>query len=322
MLAVSERKRAANRANARNSTGPRTPAGKARIAGNARRHGLSVPASRDPGQALAIEALARHILGGGGGRGAAGARRPAAAEAAAAARDPAHQHRLSLAREIAAVEIDLLRVRRARHDLIAGALADPEYQSSRGVAARIAALDQAAHMLLRGDPLPAGMARVLLAPPQGAQKFALILGDLAGQLAAMDRYERRARARRKFAIRAFDAARRSADGVASIERANHRGGEVNHGGGELKSAPSGPRGVQHESFWQNKATAANGVPESASSSPAERSEARNDEKRHRLEFFSSLLFSLFSGRTGEGNRRWCRRRTAHFIRPPPLSFTA
>jgi hypothetical protein len=42
----------------------------------------------------------------------------------------------------------------------------------------------------------------------GPQKFASILADMTGQLAAMDRYERRALSRRKFAIRAFDAARR------------------------------------------------------------------------------------------------------------------
>jgi hypothetical protein len=40
--------------------------------------------------------------------------------------------------------------------------------------------------------------------PQGPQKLATILSNMTQQLAAMDRYERRAMARRKFAIRAFD----------------------------------------------------------------------------------------------------------------------
>jgi hypothetical protein len=46
--------------------------------------------------------------------------------------------------------------------------------------------------------------------PEGAEKFAYILSDLRLQLIAMDRYERRALSRRKFAIRAFDLATRQA----------------------------------------------------------------------------------------------------------------
>ena len=126
----------ANRLNARNSTGPRTAAGKAVVARNARRHGLSLPLGREQAIELDVDALARRIVG------------------SIAGLEP--EPRLhALACRIAEAQLDLARVRRARLPVRARLETDPA----------------AAHELLR-----------------------------------LDRYERSALARRKFALRAFDAA--------------------------------------------------------------------------------------------------------------------
>jgi len=83
--------RAANRANAARSTGPRTRAGKAAVARNALRHGLSLPVLADPALAPEVAALARRIAG----------------EGASAARHAA-------AVRIAEAQVDIERVRRVR----------------------------------------------------------------------------------------------------------------------------------------------------------------------------------------------------------------
>jgi hypothetical protein len=54
-----------------------------------------------------------------------------------------------------------------------------------------------------GAPMEAP-AKFVTSVPEGPHKFATLLSQEAKQLLRMDRYERRAPSRRKFAIRAFD----------------------------------------------------------------------------------------------------------------------
>jgi hypothetical protein len=68
----------------------------------------------------------------------------------------------------------------------------------------------ASRFLRRFDPdtpTPDNVMAFLQSKPEGPYKFATILADKTRQLLALDRYERRALSRRKFAIREFDAAR-------------------------------------------------------------------------------------------------------------------
>jgi hypothetical protein len=59
---TSEKQRAANRANAAKSTGPRTKAGKAKTSQNALRHGLATVLRCEPGAVEEIERLAQAIV--------------------------------------------------------------------------------------------------------------------------------------------------------------------------------------------------------------------------------------------------------------------
>jgi len=120
------------------------------------------------------------------------------------------------ARRIAEAQIDLRRVRCARHSLLSSALGDLDYDSPQAartkvaayVAKRIVRLTPEAAQLLK--PLAVRILDYARSRPEGPQKFATILSDMTQRLAVMDRYERRALSRRKFAIRAFETARRQA----------------------------------------------------------------------------------------------------------------
>jgi len=179
---TSERKIAANRANARASTGPRTAQARTRAVRNALRHALSLPVCSIPALSEEVETLAHEIAGPG-----------------------ANAATQELARRVAEAQIDLRRVRHARHQFLSDTLSK-EYYSYTKMRMKVKIL----RALLRPNPPDISMEALEFATststPQGPDKLATILSGEAKKLLAMDRYERRALSRRKFAIRAFDAA--------------------------------------------------------------------------------------------------------------------
>jgi hypothetical protein len=97
---VNERRRQANRANARRSTGPTSAAGKARAAQNARRHGLSQDVLADPALGQDVEQLAQRI-----------------------AHEAQRADLIDLARRVAKAQIDVHRIRQFRHARLEAAMA-------------------------------------------------------------------------------------------------------------------------------------------------------------------------------------------------------
>jgi hypothetical protein len=183
---ISARKIKANRANARASTGPKSAQGKSEASQNARIHGLSLSIISDPALSEEVELLARHIAGEG-----------------------ANNKIFQLARRIAEAQIDLHRVRYARHRFLSNNVNDPYYDSRANMRAKMAtivnlALSNAPEMTMDD------ITKFVTSVPQGPDKLSMILSEEVKPLRRLDRYERRALSRRKFAIRDFDAARRQA----------------------------------------------------------------------------------------------------------------
>ena len=93
---ATEKQIAANRANARKSTGPKTAVGKLKSSRNAYRHGLSCSLRLDPVTSAKADAIARALVG-----------------------DHPSEEELRLAAAFAAAQLELQRIRSTRADLIA-----------------------------------------------------------------------------------------------------------------------------------------------------------------------------------------------------------
>jgi len=181
---ISERKLRANRANSKRSTGPKTAAGRAAAAGNARRRGLRIPVLSDPDLSAEVEAMAKKIADG-------------------------TPELLAFARPIAEAQVDILRIRRARVDMLSRELASERWQllagGPRNPRNKRALLVRSLRLLERGE-LPSELEeqlRLLLKGPEIVRN----LPRFGPELSVFDRYEARAASRRKFAVREFDEAR-------------------------------------------------------------------------------------------------------------------
>jgi hypothetical protein len=145
---------------------------------------LNLPVYCDPILSKEVEMLARKIVG-----------------------TTANGEIQGFARLVADAHIDLRRVRQARHKLLSDALSDPCYESEATFLKKLALVRHHAHVAGPFTPMPDDVAEFLHSKPEGPCKLASIVLEKGRQLRALDRYERRARSRRKFAIRALDAAR-------------------------------------------------------------------------------------------------------------------
>ena len=168
---ATEKQIAANRRNARKSTGPRSRAGKKRASRNSYRHGFSYGVAAADEFVKHVEALAQKIAGHG-------------ADAVA----------LEIARWVARAELDLVQIRRAKVALIArmsefGELEVPDpLRTGRNIVRFLTSID-------RGRPLDLSVPVPPSVSSSRPERSAEAVRRALPELLKLDRYERRVKSR-------------------------------------------------------------------------------------------------------------------------------
>jgi hypothetical protein len=175
---ATERQIAANRRNARKSTGPGSRAGKRRASRNAYRHGLSYGVAAAAAFAKRIEALAQKIAGRG-----------------------ADAVTLEIARSLAGAAFELAQIRRVKVALIARMSEFGEFEVQR--ISLKEEMGQCIKALKRGDPIftPSPFLPAPEMPSAHSERLAEAVRRALPELLKLDRYERRASAKRDRASR-------------------------------------------------------------------------------------------------------------------------
>jgi hypothetical protein len=170
---ASERQIAANRRNARKSTGPHSGAGKKRASRNAYRHGLRSSITSTAAYAKQLDKLVREIAG-----------------------DTKDAILLERARAIAQAELELARVRRVKVALIERASAFGELDPLT-----VTQMIRLFNAFVLGRPIvpkPADSSATM--PSHEPDRSAEAIRRVLPELRKLDRYERRAAARRDRAV--------------------------------------------------------------------------------------------------------------------------
>jgi hypothetical protein len=177
---ATERQLAANRRNARRSTGPRSGGGKKRASRNSYRHGLAARVTGNALRAQDIEALARKIAG-----------------------DTADLITIETARTAAQAEFDLAQIRLVKVALISRAIATGETEMSQ-IFESLGQVKRFLNAIARGEfILPESAQTETAMSVTEPERTADAVRRVLPELIKLDRYEHRAIAKRDRSVRAI-----------------------------------------------------------------------------------------------------------------------
>jgi hypothetical protein len=180
---ASQSRQIASQNNGKKGRGPKTELGKSRASKNAYRHGLSIAISDDPTFSPLVDKLGAMIAG-----------------------DLSDEIRLMLSRQLAEAQFDIMRIRKARTDI----LADDNLRKVRATKKDFAAINRSFKAKIKAipwhewgthliDEWDAAILAIHATPFDHAQGIDLIISKLNG----LERYERRALSRRNRALHAL-----------------------------------------------------------------------------------------------------------------------